>query len=143
METSVIETVAKYFYFFSLEDRITFSASFRVLGDLKSNGWIDTAHKDRWIHVLNKWRGRMHRIPRREWNPSEDHDGFIEPKNFNRIAWMNFLNHADHLEVEAVVLSQILNFTDEEIAKGLGVSVGTVRYRVGRGLRQLGGFLEP
>jgi hypothetical protein len=69
-------------------------------------------------------------------------DGFIIPENFDLGVWTSFLATAHPEESEAVLLSHILGFTDVEIATGIGVSEGTVRYRVGRGLRHLGGYVE-
>ncbi len=54
----------------------------------------------------------------------------------------DLLSNGEPSEVEAVLLSKILGFSDNEIAEGLGVTSGTVRYRIGRGLRHLGGYLE-
>ena len=142
METSVIETVAKYFYFTSLNEQLTFAASFRVLNELKANGWIEDGHRDRWVALLTKWRSKMRKISPRDWAHYPEEKGFVPPDNFNTAAWSNFMANGEPSEVEAVLLSRILGFTDGEMASGLGVTVGTVRYRVGRGLRHLGGYLE-
>lgn len=142
MESSVIETVAKYFYFTSLNEQLTFAASFRVLNELKANGWIEDGHRGRWVALLTKWRAKMRKISPRDWAHYPEERGFVPPENFNTAAWSNFISNGDPSEVEAVLLSRILGFTDAEMAGGLGVTVGTVRYRVGRGLRHLGGYLE-
>lgn len=142
MATSVIDTVAKFFYFCTLDERVTFAASFRVLGELKNGGWIDGGHRSRWVAQLSKWRQKLGSVAPRDWAHTPGDAGFQVPPQFNPTAWSNFLTYGDPLEIEAVLLSRILNFTDDEIASGLGVTRGTVRYRVGRGLRRLGGFLE-
>lgn len=142
MEPSVIETVAKYFYFSTLNEQLTFACSFRVLGELRAGGWIENGRRDRWVAVLSKWRGKMRRISPRDWKHYPNEKGFELPPTFKAEAWNNFLNNGEPSEVEAVLLSRILGFADEEIAEGLGVTRGTVRYRVGRGLRHLGGYLE-
>jgi DNA-directed RNA polymerase specialized sigma24 family protein len=142
METSVIETVAKYFYFSTLNEQLTFACSFRVLGELKAGGWIEGQRRDRWIATLTKWRTKMRRTSPRDWDHFPNEKGFELPAGFKIEAWNNFLNNGEPSEVEAVLLSRILTFSDDEIAIGLGVTRGTVRYRVGRGLRHLGGYLE-
>lgn len=68
--------------------------------------------------------------------------GFVFPVGFDLSLWISFQSAGDPKEVEAVLLSKVLGFTDDEIAQGLQVTPGTVRYRVGRGLRQLGGYIE-
>lgn len=142
MEASLIDTVAKYFYFLSLDEQITFGASFRVLGELKAQGLMEPEHCGRWIATLHKYREKIKKIPRRDWAHSPDERGFELPRGFDISAWRNFLNNGDVQEVEAVLLSRILNLSDEYVAEGLGVTTGTVRYRVGRGLRAMGGYLE-
>ena len=51
--------------------------------------------------------------------------------------WREFQKNADRETLTVVVWSMILNFSDAAIAQGLGVTVGTVRFRVSRGLRLL------
>jgi hypothetical protein len=64
--------------------------------------------------------------------------GWLFPENLDMGPWREFQKTSDSDELLAVVWSQILGFTDEEISRGLGITVGTVRYRVGNGLRKLG-----
>jgi hypothetical protein len=142
VEASVIETVAKYFYFFSLDEQITFSASLKALAEIKSNDWLDLKFRSEWIAVLTKWKPRLQYLHKKKWTGFPDEKGISVPKNLDINGWNHFVNNADQVEVEAVLLSRILGFSDQEIAQGLAVSQGTVRYRVGRGLRHLGGFLE-
>jgi hypothetical protein len=52
--------------------------------------------------------------------------------------WMKFHRSAADEEIVAVTLMNILGFSENEIAHGLNVSVGTVRYRVGNAIRKLG-----
>lgn len=56
--------------------------------------------------------------------------------------WFEFRKTADDREFRTVVYSAILKFSDQVIADGMKVPVGTVRYRVGRGLRALGHVLQ-
>lgn len=142
MNAPVIETVAKYFYFLTLNEQLTFAAGIQVLSDLKSQGLIDKKEAHALVRVLHKWKDRLPKIVARDWAHYPDEAGFELPEGFKVEAWRTFLTSADAVEIEALVLSRILGFTDDAVADGLGVSVGTVRYRVGRGLRHLGGYLE-
>ena len=54
-----------------------------------------------------------------------------------------FLKEAEDEVVLVVILSKILLFQDKDIAKGMGISIGTVRYRLGYGLRCLGSMSPP
>jgi hypothetical protein len=66
---------------------------------------------------------------------------YILPPGVSLGAWRQFHKEAADDELMSVVWSQIVGFEDSVISQGLGVSEGTVRYRVGRGLRQLGQLL--
>ncbi len=142
MDPSVIDTVAKYFFFTALDERVSFSGSLKVLSELKAKNWIDSAHRSRWIEVLTKWRGRVFQLGPRTWTDQHSDKGFAFPPGLDFSHWIAFQSATDPTEVEAVLLSKILDFTDQEIAEGLGISLGTVRYRVGRGLRHLGSYVE-
>jgi len=139
---AVVETAAKYFYFSCLSEQSSFAASLKALADLKNNGWLGPEHKERWIQVLSKWKPRLRTLRSKTWVATARESGFILPPDLDINVWMSFLGNGEPTEVEAVLLSKILGFSDDEIAVGLGVTTGTVRYRVGRGLRHLGGFLE-
>jgi DNA-directed RNA polymerase specialized sigma24 family protein len=139
---AVVETAAKYFYFSSLSEQSSFAASLKALTDLKHNGWLGSEHKSKWIQVLSKWKPRLRGLRSKAWIASAKEAGFILPPDLDINVWMSFLGNGEPTEVEAVLLSKILGFSDDEIAEGLGVTAGTVRYRIGRGLRHLGGYLE-
>lgn len=141
MQTPVIDTVAKYFFYCTIDEQVSFSASLKALSELKRNGWLEPMHRARWVQTLTKWRPRLKMVRGRAWaRPGVT--GFLLPMDVNLDVWATYLSAGEPTEVEAVLLSKILGFTDEELAEGLGVTVGTVRYRVGRGLRHLGGYLE-
>jgi DNA-directed RNA polymerase specialized sigma24 family protein len=139
---SVTQAVAKFFYFTSLDEQISFAASLKALAELRQNGWLEEKFRPRWIGVLSKWKPRIRQLRGRQWPGFAQAPGFVRPPDFDLNAWSGFLNSGETSEVEAVLFSKMLNFSDEEIADGLGVTIGTVRYRVGRGLRHLGGYLE-
>ena len=63
---------------------------------------------------------------------------WLIPKDLDMGAWKQFYIQAEPDEMLAVIWSKILKFSDEDIAEGLGVTVGSIRHRVGRGLRLLG-----
>ena len=52
--------------------------------------------------------------------------------------WQNFVREANAEEFLALLWSRVLKFSDLDISKGLGVTEGTVRHRVGRALKILG-----
>ena len=142
MLPSVTETVAKYFFFSALDERVSFSASLKVLTEIKNKNWLADDHRARWVETLTKFKPRLSHVRPRAWTTNAQDRGFRLPGEVDVSLWAAFQTSVDPREVEAVLLSQVLAFTDDEIAEGLGVSKGTVRYRVGRGLRHLGGYVE-
>lgn len=142
MQPSVVDTVAKYFFFSCLDERLTYAAALKALNELRAKNLIENEDRVEWIRCLTRWRGRLGRLSPRSWSSKKNSSAFELPANFDMGAWMTFLTSCENAEVEAVLLSQILSFSDQEIALGLNVTVGTVRYRIGRGLRRLGGFVE-
>src|SRR5437868_6991704 len=129
MIETVIETVAKYFFFTALDERVSFSASLRVLAELKAGNWLDHDHRARWVEILTKWKPRLPGISPKNWSDVPSDKGFVFPKNFDLSLWISFQSAAEPSEVEAVLLSKVLGFSDGEIAEGLKITPGTVRYR--------------
>jgi hypothetical protein len=142
-DASVFEAVARYFFFSSLDENLSYSASLKVLAELNSHNYLDAEHRPYWIRALHRWKGKLKHVKARAWpGASREARGFALPAGLDIAVWASFLAAADAGESEAVLLSRVLGFSDEEIAFGLDVTEGTVRYRVGRGLRHLGGFIE-
>lgn len=141
MEIAVIPAVARYLFLTSLDEQLSFAAGLKVMGELRSNNWLASEHRVQWIRVLNKWRKKLPFLKTRTWDTFSGR-GFDIPRGLDLVVWSSFLTAAEETEVEAVLLSIVLNFSDDEIAEALDVTAGTVRYRVGRGLRHLGGFIE-
>ncbi len=57
--------------------------------------------------------------------------------------WFDFLKEAESETVTPIIFSQILKVDDDDIAKGLNISVGTLRYRLGKALTKLGDIINP
>jgi hypothetical protein len=132
MDENIIQSVALFFYLNLFDSRPAFSASqhtlaqWRDLGTNKKSDLIPIAQK-----MLKKTKAK----------PGTGSDDFILPKNLDLAAWMEFKKRSDSAEYETVLWSRILGFSDEDVATGLGVTEGTVRHRVNRGLRDLGRLL--
>ncbi len=64
------------------------------------------------------------------------------PSGLNLTSWREFLRDSDWDLAIPTILQQVLDFKVEDVAVGLGVSSGTVVYRVGKSLENLGGFVD-
>ncbi len=69
--------------------------------------------------------------------------GWLVPQTIDLAPWREFQKKVDDEECLMVIWSKILGLKDEDISTALGVTIGTVRYRAGKGLRQLGVFVKP
>ena len=86
--------------------------------------------------VWEKSRGRFFR-----GRPNySSESGWLLPRSMDMGPWKEFQKSAQEEEFLSLIWSQILKISDEDISLGLGISVGTLRYRVGRALRKLGAF---
>ncbi len=52
--------------------------------------------------------------------------------------WRRFQKDASDEDLMTLLLSIVLSVSDAELADGFETSIGTIRYRLGRGVRQLG-----
>jgi len=139
---TVAEAVVKYFFFLCLDEHVSFAASLKALADLKATNHLEPEYRNHWVATLHRWKPKLKGIRGRPWSDSPDKRGFEIPVDIEIASWVTFMNTAEAEEIEAVLLSRVLEFTDIEISEGLQITEGTVRYRVGRGLRHLGGYIE-
>jgi len=66
----------------------------------------------------------------------------VLPEKSNWGPWFEFRKQADPKDFHTLLYAKILGIADNDIATGLNVPVGSVRYRLGRGLKQLGQILQ-
>jgi len=88
--------------------------------------------------VWEKYQGR---IKRGRPNTSFE-SGWLIPENVDFGPWREFQKLSSEDELLTTIWSKILRFKDEEISEGLGITQGTIRFRLGRALRKLGGMVH-
>lgn len=64
------------------------------------------------------------------------------PEKSNWGPWFEFRKEADVRDFHTILYSRILGIKEEAIAEGLALPLGTVHYRMGRGLKTLGQILR-
>lgn len=137
-----VRAIALFFYFAFLDDQKAIEAASKALDlcrgrmqkspDVKSSVLIVSATKTIW----DKYRGR---INRGRPNTSLE-SGWLLPENVDFGPWREFQKLSTDDELLTTIWSKILRYTDEEISEGLGITQGTIRFRLGRALRKLGGM---
>ena len=78
-------------------------------------------------------KGKQHRPSVAVQRPEQ----FVLPNSLDLTTWSRFIVKADPVELQALILAKACGFTEAEVAHGLGVSSGTLRLRVSRGLQKL------
>lgn len=146
-----VHAVAKFFFLTLRDYRVAHEATKRSLFRLHKIQKNTTTQEDNLsevVAVTYKYWKLFHKpkqkpfflaLPSKanELTTTQENKFFI-PKELNISAWNQFIKDSKEDELLLVTWSKILNISDADIARGLGLSEGTVRYRVGNGLKKLG-----
>lgn len=87
------------------------------------------------------WGQYRSRISRGRPQFSSD-SGWLLPDQVDLGHWKEFQKSAPEDELLAVIWVHLLGYSEARVSQALGLTEGTLRYRVGRGLRKLGSFLS-
>lgn len=134
-----VRLIALFFLFSLMDEKVALEATHKVVAQLKAAGARGqrgpTVEADL-IRVLRKTHDHHRKIAHRNRSPGVSEEAWT---TFAETAtWAKFQRDVSENELIAVLLSKILGFKEESIADGLGISIGTVRYRVGKAIRALG-----
>lgn len=142
MTDSSLRSISLFFFFAALEERLVVSASQQAVRALR--GPMDGASEPdnvRLVRVTSGiWgqikqqvnRGAVHFLPGPQWSL---------PKQVSMGAWQEFHKHATEDELPILIWCQILGIPERDVAVGMNLPEGTVRHRLGRALRKLGGMV--
>ncbi len=83
-----------------------------------------------WSEIKNQPRNGITRV-------TQD-SGWILNPNFKIEPWVAYQKNASEEEVFSILLYQVLKLNPELISKCLGLSKGTINYRVSKGVNKLG-----
>lgn len=142
MTETQIKSVALFFYFTLLDEDLAEKAGHETIEICRKKFKKDNLSEGEQLAILiyqmhlKYGHLRSTHVLNRASLSKRTH--YLTPAGISFGAWRQFHKEASPEDLVSVVLSQILGFEDGAIAIGLGVTVGSVRYRVGRGLRQLG-----
>ena len=137
-----VRSVLLFFFLALLDEKAACDAAVITLQDLNSR-LRKVSQPESVVHSLSvqcQWR---------QWKALGNRRNFGQPLVFSETewllpvgfdfgAWLEFRRQATDDEFLAVLWSQVIKFSDAEIAAGWGISEGAVRHRVGHGLRTLG-----
>ena len=144
MTENHISSIALFFFFALLDDQKAIEASSRalVLGRARSQRNPQLKTSVILVSVTKAvWDQYKLRVARGRPNTSVE-SGWLIPEGFDLGPWREFQKSASEDELLTVIWSKILGIADEDISEGLGITSGTIRYRLGRALRKLGGMAQ-
>ncbi|WP_347358022.1 hypothetical protein [Bdellovibrio sp.] len=144
MTEADVQSIALFFYFSLLDDQKAVEASSQALvlcrgrknrnPELKNSVAIVAATKTIW----DKYKVR---VSRGRPNTTVE-SGWLIPDSLDLGPWREFQKTASEDELLTVIWSKILKIHDDDISAGLGITAGTIRYRLGRALRKMGSMTQ-
>ena len=139
-----VQSIALFFYFALLDDQKAIEAASLALAQGR-------ARKQRSPNLKNTvatvavtkeiWDKYKTRVARGRPNTSIE-SGWLIPEGVDLGPWREFQKSASEDELLTVIWSKILKIADDDISEGLGITQGTIRYRLGRALRKLGSMTQ-
>lgn len=138
-------SIALFFFFALLDEQRAIEATSKAIQNCKDR-LSKNPHLKPTVALVaatnHIWEKNSGRFSRGKHNYSSE-SGWLLPKDLDMGPWKEFQKSAQEDEFLAMIWSQILKLSDEDISLGLGISVGTLRYRTGRALRRLGTLTNP
>lgn len=142
-EQSRVRDIGLFFLLGLMDERTALNAAGRVIAQLKAQ------HGER-FHLVPPailiracraaWKAFRKGVPRNQ--PIEIPQTAwvfpVTPQAVDITAWGRYQKDASDDDVMALLFSHVLGFSDTDLAEGFQTSVGTIRYRLGKGVRQLG-----
>ncbi len=139
-----VKSIALFFYFAFLDDKKAIEASVQALAFGREKKQKAPQTKDVVILVSATktiWDKNKSRVNRGRPNTSIE-SGWVVPDEVDLGPWREFQKNASEDELLTVIWSKILKIDDNDISEGLSITQGTIRYRLGRALRKLGGMIQ-
>ncbi len=138
-----VRKIALFFFFTFLEEKTAFEAAHKAVSILKAKKAHFTseqsAAQDVAVIAVMKRIFEQFKKSAPRGPASTEFDLMVDvPKGLDLAVWRRFHKLSPESETIAVVLSKILKYGDEAVAKGMNISLGTARYRIGKGIRTLG-----
>jgi DNA-directed RNA polymerase specialized sigma24 family protein len=146
----LVRGIALFFLFSLMDEKAALLAAQKVVATLKAqqkprekSDSSESASRVALIKILRKTFEQQRKLQPRNRPTAPPSEAWVLPPELADVKpWQKFQKDAADVEIVAVVLSRILGMTDHEIAEGLNISLGTARYRVGKGMRHLGSSLR-
>lgn len=140
MTEADIQSITLFFYFSLLDDQKAIEASSRavVLSRAQKAKYPQRSNSVLVVSATKTvWDKYKDKISRGRPNISNEF-GWQIPYGTDLGPWREFQKTASDDELLVVIWSKILKISENDISESLGLTAGTVRYRLARALRKLG-----
>lgn len=142
-----IRSVALFFFFAFLDEKTALSAAAAAVAKLKARlrravGASDASGaSDANVAMVEicaaLFENEKKRITRGKLALTFE-SGWSLPDHFELAPWARFHKDASDEELLALLFARVIGASESEIARALGISEGTARYRIGRAVGHLG-----
>ncbi len=136
-----IRSLALFFFFAALDEKFSRIAAIKALHQCQNRIGRGNLPNEKWpsviVHVTHSFFNKLKQTKNRPAAISYE-AGWLIPEGVDLGPWMEFQKEADLDEFLAVLWSKVLGISEDAISEGLGLTVGTIRHRVARGLVILG-----
>lgn len=146
MKREQAREIGLFFLLGLMEERVALSAASRAIAQLKAE-FSELSRKDREREAVSigavikvcreSWKAHRKLIPRNQLSEAPT-GGWVVPAGLDLEVWARYQKDAPDEDIMAVLFSLVLGVSDEDLAEGFQTSTGTIRYRLGKGVRQLG-----
>jgi hypothetical protein len=142
MEES-LETIATFFFFAFLDEAVATENALKTAAQFKARlqkrpGATGHEMQSLVVHLTNNAYQSHRKNLAKGHSLLSGEGGWLVPEGVDLSSWKQFHKEAPDNEMLVVLWSQVLGLPDQAISEGIGVTVGTVRYRVGHALQKLG-----
>ncbi len=136
-----VRSLSLFFFFAALDEKFSLLATFKSFQRCQKRIRQGSLPEGKWpvvmVHVTHSYYNKLKQAKNKPAAISYE-AGWLIPEGIDLGPWMEFQKESELDEFLAVLWSKILNISDEDISEGLGLTVGTVRHRIARGLVTLG-----
>lgn len=131
--------ISRFFYFSLLDEKTVKKASVRVLRRVLRTKGTERSKGSTAADIIfwTNWYLKKLKSKAESANTFAS-DIWKIPNHINFGAWQEFKKRSNPEEYFIIIWSRLLGYSDNDIADGLGITLGSVSHRMGRGMRSLG-----
>lgn len=141
LSNTLLEKVALFYYFALLDEGKAQSATSSTIKNLMKLGVNETTSEFEAFKLFVRETSRFvnkARAEHRTTSFSFSAGHIVLPEKSNWGPWFEFRKVADEPDFLTVLYQRVICLDEKVIAAGLAIPVGTIRHRLGRGLKALG-----